>query len=112
MPYAIIGTLVFLALLGGIIFYAIQQAKKQDQEELKSSAEFAEACTFKEPEIAEEAVKIELAMEPKVSKKPAKMKAKKKSKKPVKKEVIVTETFEFPTVAPKPRKPRAKKPTV
>jgi hypothetical protein len=110
MPFAIIGTLVFVALVGGIIFYAIQQSKKQDQIDLKSSAEFAEACACKEPEIAEETVKIELAMEPKVSKKPAKMTAKKKAKKLVKKEVVVPETFELQPV--KPKKPRAKKPTV
>jgi len=111
MSNLIFGLLAFFALLGGIIYYAIQQGKKNEQEELKESAEIAEACACKEPEIAEEAVKIELAMEPKVSKKPAKMTAKKKAKKPAKKAVIVTETFELQPVAPKPRKPRAKKPT-
>lgn len=111
---AIIGYLVFVAIVVGIILYAIRASKKKDAQDLKTSAEFAEACACKEPEIAEETVKIELAMEPKVSAKPAKMSAKKKAKKPAKKAVIaeVVETVELQPVEPKPRKPRAKKPTV
>jgi hypothetical protein len=112
MPQLIFGTLALVALIAGLVVYAVKQSKKEEQDDLKASAAFAEACEDCKSEITEEAIKIELAKEPKVSKKkPAKKTAKKKAKKPVKKEVAVS-TFELQPVAPKPRKSRAKKPTV
>lgn len=115
--FALFGYFVFLLVIAGIIYYAVLLGKKKDTKELKTSAVFADTYDFKKTELAEEAVKIELAMEPKVSKKkPVKISAKKKAKKPAKKDVAVSgllpESVNFPLTEPKPRKSRAKKPTV
>lgn len=120
----IISTILFLSILGlAVMLKTIRKNKLEEKKELKAAAE-AEAVTgFLVPEEALaplDAVKIELALEPKVSKKTATVKAKtkKKATKKVNKDVAISnllpEVPNDPTVeiVTKTRKPRIKKSTV